>query len=177
MDRDGVAMEFLNEGVELEITAELQKRFKRFYRDGSFISYLPEVLLFLPMPILLILIQLFQQLGLPHYLHSLLWLTLFTNAFIFLIVFTRDASKIPGKQLRIPGRCRLFSFEGQLIPSSIESVQKSFCYFENYYGEKVAVTTSSYSDKIKYNSYGRVILVVDESGNFYLLNFLEGFED
>lgn len=170
-------MKFLDEGKEIEITPELQKRFNRFYRDSSFISYLPEVLLFLPMPVLLIVIQLFQKIGFPHYVNSLLWLTLFSNAFIFLLVFTRDASKIKKKQLRVFGRYRLFSFEGQLIPSSIESVQKSFCYFENYYGEKVAVTTSSYSDKIKYNSYGKVILILDESDNIYLLQFDEGFDE
>lgn len=170
-------MDFLEDGIELEITEELQKRFNRFYRDSSFISYLPEVLLFLPMPILLALIPLLQKLHTPHQILSLLWLTLFTNAFIFLIVFTRDASKLPKKQVRISGRYKLFSFEGQLTPSSIESVQKSFCYFENYYGEKIAVTTSSYTDRIEYNSFGRVTLVLDESGSYYLLNFDEGFED
>ncbi len=163
-------MNQLVDAEAIELTDELKKRINNTFSTQSSISYMPEVLLFLPIPALLVFISFLDKLGIPKSTTSFLWIILFSNALIFLFVFIRTAAGKPQNKRVLPTEYRLLSCRGQLILSSVESVKKSFCYLEEPCGNRTAVQLSGSSD-FPMGEFGEAILIEEFIGEYLLLDF------
>ncbi len=154
--------------LEIQLEEEQQKRFDKLFRVEDRSAYLPQVLLFLPIPIMLMLISLLRKMGFSPSSISFLWLTLYCNAFIFLALFIRNMTKTADKRRVLASQFRIFSCEGMIIPSELSS---TFVYIDEGYG-KVPLQLY-HSGRFPLHSFGKAVVIEFFPNEFMLFDFLE----
>jgi hypothetical protein len=154
--------------LEIELEEQQQKRFDKLFRIEDRSAYLPQVLLFLPIPLMLLLISILRKMGFSPNSISFLWLTLYCNAFIFLALFIRNISKTGDKRRVLPAQFRIFSCEGMIIPSELSS---TFVYIDEGYG-KVPLQLY-HSGRFPLHNFGKAVVIEFKPNEFMLFDFLE----
>ncbi len=160
-------MQQLHTLQEIALGEEQQKRFDKIYRVIDKSEYLPQVLLFLPIPLLLVIISFLTKRNIPTNTLSLLWLILYCNGFIFLALFFRNMGKVSDKRKVLPEEYSIFSCEGKLLPSQLSS---TFLYIDEGLG-KVPLALY-HSGKVTWDQYGKAIVIEHKPNEFTLFEFL-----
>lgn len=168
-------MDTLYEYEVTELNVEQKKLFDSVYLTPEKSSYLPEVLLFLPMPLMLGIIYLVSQTAVPRSTITLLWITVFTNAFIFLMVFFKIFSDLPKQRRKIQHGYRILQSEGFLMESSVSSVKRSFYYFEELVGNKIPLINIT-NREFPFEETGTATIVEEFPGQYALLDFSPSIE-